>query len=189
MTTHRVLTAILGLACIVSCGTNAADNETPPIPYYDHGACPFECCTYREWTATTETTLRKDFNDSSPVVSTVKPKEQVRGVTGVVVTTKAGPVKILKAQSLHRENGKDEVSLQPGDIVYNLHYIGAGYDKFWFKGQTLVDQTDIRKIGKTEWWEVIDLPTWVWWAKVQRPNGEIGWTRELKNFQHIDKCE
>ncbi len=185
----RTLVAISGLVFLAGWGTTVAENEKPPIPYYDHGACPFECCTYREWTATTETALRKDFNDSSPVVSTVKPKEQVRGVTGVVITTKAGPVKILKAQSLQRENGKDKVSLKPGDILYNLHYVGAGYDKLWFKGQLLVDQTDIRKIEKNEWWEVIDLPAWVWWAKIQRPNGEAGWTRELKNFQHIDKCE
>jgi hypothetical protein len=189
MDVHQSLVAIFGCAFFAGCAAQAAENETPPIPYYDHGACPFECCTYREWTATTETMLRKDFNDSSPVVGTVKSQEQVRGLTGVVITTKAGTVKILKVLSLHREDGKGQVALKPGDIVYNLHYVGAGYDKLWFKGQLLVDQTDIRKAGKTEWWEVIDLPTWVWWAKVQKPSGEIGWTRELKNFQHIDKCE
>src|SRR5713226_2659673 len=140
---HRIL---FGFAFLVCCGTGIAESEKPPIPYYDHGACPFECCTYREWTATTEAVLRKEFNESSPVVSTVKPGEKVRGLTGVVITTKAGPVKILKTQTLHRDNGKDEVSLKPGDVIYNIHYVGEGYDKFWFKGQLLVDQTDIRKI-------------------------------------------
>src|SRR5437773_1794841 len=25
--------------------------DEPELPYYDWGACPFECCTYREWIA------------------------------------------------------------------------------------------------------------------------------------------
>jgi hypothetical protein len=188
MDNYRAIGAFLGCSVALTFCATAADTETPPSPYYDHGACPFECCTYREWTARSETSLRKEFTDASPVVGIVKEGEQVKALTGVVITTKAGPVKILKAQTLHRENGKDKVSLQPGDIIYNLHYVGAGYDKFWYRGQLLVDQTNIRKIGKTEWWEVIDLPSWVWWAKIQKQDGNIGWTRDTNNFEHIDAC-
>jgi hypothetical protein len=176
------------LAVSLSSAAAASDNQEPTLPYFDQGACPFECCTYRVWGATKDTVLRTDARDSAPVVSTVKGGEKVRGLTGVVITAKAGKVVVQKAMRLHKEGGKVEVSLKPGDVIYYLHYVGAGYDKFWFRGQLLVDQTDIRKVGKDEWFEVANLPEWTWWAKVQRPNGDIGWTRELRNFSDIDAC-
>jgi hypothetical protein len=189
MDTRTSLALFAGITWLLSFGAHAGGTDKPPIPYLDHGACPFECCTYREWTAAKETVLRKDFNDSAPVVTTIKQGEKVQGLTGVVITTKPGPVKILKTQKLRREKDEKEVTLQPGDVIYNLHYVGAGFDKFWFRGELLVDQTNIRKIEKNEWWEITDLPTWVWWAKVKRSNGDVGWTKELKNFRHIDACE
>jgi hypothetical protein len=167
----------------------ALNNEQPPAPYYDHGVCP--CCNMgKEWTSAKDTVLRKDFNDASPAVGTVKSGEKVNGLTGVVITTKVGPVKILVPMTLATEDGESEAELKPGDVIYNLHlhYVGKGYDKFWFKGQMLVDQTDIRKVEKTEFWEVLDLPVASWWVKIKRSNGETGWTRDTKNFQHMDAC-
>ncbi|MEO8726313.1 MAG: hypothetical protein ABI383_09320, partial [Acidobacteriaceae bacterium] len=29
----------------------SASDAKPPSPYIDHGVCPFECCTYRNWQA------------------------------------------------------------------------------------------------------------------------------------------
>lgn len=182
----RLLAGIL--AASLSAATFASTSQEPPLPYYDHGACPFECCTYRSWGVTKETVLRKDASDTSPVVSTVRSGEKVLGRTGVVITDKAGKVVIQKAMKLHKEGGKGEVTLRPGDVIYYLHYVGAGYDKHWFRGLLLVDQTDIRKIGKDEWFEVVNLPEWTWWAKIQRSNGDVGWTRELNNFTNIDAC-
>src|SRR6476661_2097404 len=28
---------------------NVRAQDGPPMPYIDKGACPFECCTYRQW--------------------------------------------------------------------------------------------------------------------------------------------
>jgi len=183
------LSHIAFLLVIIGSSLSATASDLPPLPYYDHGACPFECCTYRAWTATADTPLQKDYAASSPVVSVVKAGEEVQGVTGVVVTTKAGIVRITKEISLARENSEQEVKLKPGDVIYNLRYIGEGYDKFWYKGIFLVDQTTITKIGKDKYWDVIDLPEWIWWAKIKRPNGEVGWTDKLDHFAHIDACE
>ena len=167
----------------------AVASDTPPLPFYDYDACPFECCTYRTWTAVANTALLKDHIDSSSKVTIVNAGEEVQGITGVVITTKAGRVKIVKEIALTKENSQEEIKLKPGDIIYNLRYVGEGYDKFWLNGIFLVDQTSITKVGKSEFWEVIDLPEWVWWAKIKRQNGDVGWTRELNHFAHIDACE
>jgi hypothetical protein len=171
---------------ITALAADAGQTDKPPIPYYDYGACPFECCTYKEWTATAKTILRKDHNDSSPVIGIIKAGEMVQGLTGVVITTKPGKVKIIKEITLDEEK---KISLKPGDIIYYLHYVGEGFDMFWFRGKTFVDQTSIKTERKTEYWETISLPEWVWWAKIKMSNGKVGWTRELKNFDHIDACE
>ena len=163
----------------------AAKNDSPPTPYYDYGACPFECCTYRSWTAKADTVIRKDHSDSSPVVGSIKVGETVEGLTGVVITTKPGKVKILKAITLGSEK---KISLKAGDIIYNLHYVGEGYDLFWYHGQTYEDQTSFKKDGKTYSWQVLSMPKWVWWAKIKLSDGTIGWTHELKNFSNIDAC-
>jgi len=164
----------------------AGNSDKPPMPYYDEGACPFECCTYKEWTAKAKTILRKYHKDSAPVVGVIQSGEKVQGLTGVVITTKPGKVKILKALTLDEDK---KISLKPGDIIYSLHYVGEGYDMFWFKGQTFVAQTSIETDKKTEYWETLTLPEWEWWAKIRMANGKIGWTRQLDNFDHIDACE
>ena len=163
--------------------------DEPPLPFYDMGACPFECCSYGKWTATKETVLLKDFDDLSSSVAVVKGGEDVQGITGVVITMKPGKVKITKEGIFNVENSSEQIRLLPGDVIYHLRYVGEGNDKFWFKGIFLVDRTSIMHVGKCEAWEVLDLPEWVWWAKIRRQNGEVGWTREMKNFTHIDACE
>ena len=185
----KFLYCLLFFAMGLALPAGAIENDEPPLPFYDMGACPFECCTYGKWTAKTETVLRKDFDDLSSQVAVVKAGEDVQGITGVVITTKAGKVKIINEIIFSMENSSEQIRLLPGDIIYHLRYVGEGYDKFWFKGIFLVDRTCIMHVGKSESWEVLDLPGWVWWAKIRRQNGDVGWTREMKNFTHIDACE
>ena len=40
--------AITGLLLAL---TQTPHSGAPPMPYIDQGACPFECCTYRDWVA------------------------------------------------------------------------------------------------------------------------------------------
>lgn len=183
---NRALVGILTF--FVSVVAGASSGQEPPLPYFDNGACPFECCTYREWNITKDTVLRQDARDSAAAASMARSGEKVRGLTGVVITAKTGKVVIQKNMKLHKEGGKGTVTLKRGDTIHYLHHVGAGYDKFWFRGELLVDQTDIRKVGKDEWFEVVSLPEWTWWAKIQRPNGDVGWTRELNNFTNINAC-
>jgi hypothetical protein len=74
----------------------------PPMPFYDWGACPFEGCTYRKWKATAPVVVWTS-RDHRQVAFTIKSDEWVQGLTGVVVTTKPGMIKVLAKMEL----GKD----------------------------------------------------------------------------------
>ena len=123
----------LGVVIVLNMGTASAQQlERPPLPYSHWGACPFECCTYQEWTANAPLKTYKARNPKAAVAFEVKKGDRVLGVTGVVVTTKYGVSKVLKPiEAGFRENdAKPQLSLRPGELLYTLHYLGEGIDLF-----------------------------------------------------------
>src|SRR4030095_6837450 len=115
----------------MAAGTAAVSSESnPKLPYEDQGACPFEGCTYRDWSVLADTRLLTDRKDSAEIVTTVKRGETVRGETGVVVTTKVGRVVILRQMKI----GRQQITVEPGDRVDLLHYMGEGYWKYSVRG-------------------------------------------------------
>src|SRR6266478_6263107 len=69
------------LAPVVAAQTTG--EQKPPNVYIDKGACPFECCTYREWVAHTDVTLL-DSPNGKKVVGRIKRGEKVLALTGEV---------------------------------------------------------------------------------------------------------
>ena len=170
---HIVIWMLFGMSCF----TAQAQNSRPSMPFVDKGACPFECCTYREWTVDKATVIRSAMKDSSPVALRLKKGERVRGLTGTVITSQAGEVRVLKRTKI----GK--LTAQPGDTLYLLTYIGEGFHRVWYKG----------KISEEETWDKttfrqIRQPKSVWWVKVRNSRGQIGWSREPDNFGNKDQC-
>ncbi len=159
----------------------------PPVPFYDWGACPFEGCTYRRWKAVSPVTVWTG-RDHHQVAFIVKQGEWIRGVTGVVITTRPGVSKILVKMTL---GNKAKVELAPGDLLYTLHYLGEGYDLFWFRGKTYSDQIsgdpdpDPPPPG-TEI-QIVSRPEYVWWVKVRSAKGQVGWTDQTKRFTNMDE--
>lgn len=88
-----ILIISLGLASTAAISKNS---DKPPIPFEDHGACPFDCCVYREWFARGDIKALKDRKEGSPVVFGIKEGERVTALTGVVITTKPGVAKAIK---------------------------------------------------------------------------------------------
>ena len=130
-------------------------NVMPPIPYEDNGACPFEGCTYRAWTATTQTAILSDRRDGAPVIFTVKKGEKVTGLTGVVITIVPGEVKVLKPVVV------DGSPVRPGETIYLLHYEGEGFYKVWYMGKIAIPEmgdSDVKFVRK---------PETVWWVKIR----------------------
>lgn len=152
--------------------------QGPRVPYKDVGACPFECCTYRGWVANKDTIIYKEMRERSAVAFRVKKRERVTGVTGVVITTKAGQVKALK--SFTNSSG---VQIKANDIFYLLTYRGEGFYLTWYKGKEFEDEAYDQGNMK-----VLNGPDAVWWVKIKNRRGQAGWTRLPENFDNKDAC-
>ena len=173
-------------------------SEKPPLPYFDWGACPFECCTYRKWQVKDSVTIYKSRNQKAGVAFRLKQGEWVTGVTGVVVTKQFGISKILKpleiGYPLKKGADKPVLSLKPGEFFYPLHYLGEGFDLFWYKGNIYSDQISGREPDPEPPppelnVQVVSLPKTVWWVKIRNKAGLFGWTDEVNKFDHQDACE
>lgn len=187
-----VLMASLAAAGAADAADGAAGPRLPKVPYEDHGACPFECCTYRTWTVKAATQVRTDRRDTAPVAFRVRAGEQVDGITGVVVTRKLGRATIQKPIVVDPEG----LELRPGDVVHVVNYIGEGFWKIWARGRL----HHVELAGKQQTCagddrepvtcaaQIVEEPETVWWAKVRNRAGQEGWTRQLDHFGNIDAC-
>ena len=117
------------------------------------------------------------MKDTAPVSFRLKAGEKVQGVTGVVITTQPGIVRVLKKTTLAN------VSLKSGDQLFLLTNLGEGFSKIWFKGRIFegdpYDESTYKTIreGKS-----------IWWVKVKNRKGQIGWSRQPENFGNVDQC-
>src|SRR5262245_37470859 len=93
--------------------------HTPPtLPYEDVGLCPFECCTYREWSVDADTVVLTNRKDGSLVAFRLRRGERVKGLTGVVVTTKFGKALVRQPTTI----GESGVAVAPGETVHIINY-------------------------------------------------------------------
>ena len=182
------------LLVLLAVGPEVGETPTrPALPYESLGACPFECCTYRTWTVNTDTDLLAERRDEAAVVFRVRRGQHVDGLTGVVITAELGRAVVRRTTTLG-ETGST-LTVQPGDKVYVLHYVGEGYWKLWVRGRILDEQLpdkdggcegDDREPVKCAI-QIIEHPKTVWWAKIRSRKRE-GWTRQLDHFGEIDAC-
>jgi hypothetical protein len=183
-----VLFAALLLA---ACG-KTTQQAGPPVPFDEDGACPFQCCTYREWSVEYPTDVHGDRRDQSPIAFHVDANDTVNATTGVVTTTKIG--RAQASRDVHV--GASHVLVPAGQPIYLIRNVGGGDWKIWVGG--VVDRQYIPSQGyctpeKQSSDEcaitVVDQPVNVWWAKVSNTRGQMGWTREVDHFGNIDACE
>ena len=147
--------------------------QTLKLPYKDVGACPFECCTYRGWSARKPILVFKTMNSGSPIAF------KVTGMTGVVVTSVAGKANVLADYSA--ETGTQK--LKKGDVLFLLTYLGEGYYQVWRKGKFFELPVDA-----DEHFKIIKQPKSVWWVKIKNRKGQIGWAISDDNFDNQDQC-
>jgi hypothetical protein len=93
----RTLLVVAALAAVAYAAEAQSQQPAgPPMPYEDVGACPGECCTYREWTSTARVSVYAERSPSAPVAFVLAPRESVRALTGVVITTRPGVARVTK---------------------------------------------------------------------------------------------
>jgi len=160
---------LLALSAVGGAIARSADEQNPPKVHIDKGACPFECCTYREWVARTDVTLL-DVPNGKAVVGQIKKGEKVLALTGEVHSV---PLPIV----VHKDYL--EAGVKAGDTIYLLHYIGEGFWKVWHKGN-VVEIDDLPVKGPK--------PKTTWWVKLKTSSGTIGWSVDRSNFENQDAC-
>jgi hypothetical protein len=164
----------------------AAADDAPPQRYESWGVCPFECCTYREWTADAEVLVHAQRSEQSPVLFRLHHGESFDALDGVVITENPAAIKVDQAvyDGYVEGNDKPQLSLNPGDVVYMLTPLGEGAYLFWYKGKvykagTVQLQANPGVEGKGM--------TLTWWKQVRNKAGQIGWTSSDR-FRGADDC-
>lgn len=174
---NAILLAVLIIGPISEQAAFGQNKSGPPIPFIDKGACPFECCTYRRWDVKKPTAVRSAMSDKAPISFQLKAGEKVLGMTGVVITTQPGIVRVLKNTTLQK------TILKRGDELLLLTNLGEGFSKIWYRGRIFEGDPYDDSIYKT-----IRERTSIWWVKVKNRKGQIGWSRRPENFGNMDQC-
>lgn len=184
----------VAVACLLSAATSfGASSRRPPASFSDAGACPFECCTYREWTVQKDTPLRAKPNDAARRIGTARKGTKVQGVTGVVIVTKPGRIEVLKSHT-----GESGHAYKPGDTVWVYTERGEGFFRVWHDGEMYDEEAAFMYQGKGGFDRCVDegscwgrrksFPSSVWWVKVRTAGGTVGWSRTPENFGNVDAC-
>lgn len=175
-----VTTAVLLLS-----NTLALAQKMPPRNYESWGVCPFECCTYREWTADAEIPVHTERNEKSAVVFRLHRGQAVNGVDGVVVAERPGAVTIDRALRDGYIEGSDQpqLSLSAGDVVYMVSPLGEGSYLFWYQGKIYKSGNDLVGMPGADGRKA----KMSWWKQVKNQSGKSGWTASDK-FKNVDAC-
>lgn len=156
----------------------------PPDRYVAEGACPFECCTFREWDVK-ETTPLYDRPLGSVVVGSAPEGSRVLGVTGEVHLRPA-PIAVIH----------DRPPFARGEILFALDYLGEGFYKYWRNGEVAsndlaIEELCLRPTPKC-WAEYIQPPESReeprWWVLIETDAGLRGWTDRSQHFGNMDAC-
>ena len=180
------LAVIIG-GTTLSWAQQAAPRAGPPVPFEDPGACPFELCTYGEWTAREPVVVRRERRRESPVIFRVPRAATVTAVTGVVITLRAGRVQFRVPHEMGSLSGR--LRVVPGQTLYLLTYQGEGFTKAWFDGR-LYDELDGSEFFNAACEDdpgrcagrIVEQPRREWWAQVRNTAGRTGWTDEPQKF-------
>lgn len=150
-----------------------------PAFYVDKGACPFECCTYRDWGVEKAITLYAEPRIKSSAIGIVQKNARVKAITGEV----------------HMKPGKlivrhDEAPFRKGEILWVYTYLGEGVFKIWHQGKFVENQIEFtsHKPYPDDWGYFVVKPKSVWWVRVRTAAGLEGWTKQVDDFSNKDAC-
>jgi hypothetical protein len=183
----RILVGLLALSAVIS--AQAPEGKAmlqPPLPYVDKGACPFEGCAYREWTALKDANLYDSWNTARKSVGTLHKGEKVTALGGVVITYRPGLIRLDRDY---------DALLKKGDTLLTYTYIGEGFAQVWTKGR-FYDEFDI---SFTKWPDgsgcgnahcaatYVDLGLNEWWVELKRPKGTAWVNMASAQFDGMDQ--
>ena len=186
---RRILIYITVTAAAL-CVAASSHAQAPPKVFVDPGACPFKCCTYRQWTVRSNTVLY-DRPEGTPV-SEVRKGERVVAIDGEVHVVPTPMTVVFKHEGF-----------RVGDRVFLLTYLGEGWMKVWFKGKISTHELPFIQSWRPQrsdvwptcgqpsaecWGRIEKRESFDWWILIRTANGERGWTKQYDHFDGQDAC-
>lgn len=165
--------------------------ERPPERYVARDACPFECCTFREWTVEKEIPLF-EAPAGELLGRRLEPGSSVLGLTGEVHLR---PRPILAGRSFVAElsgDSREKVEIAAGALVFQLDHLGEGSANFWHRGRVFYTQVSQCLVFDDECWgdalepDAAQTPH-EWWVKVRLADGTEAWALG-DGFGNMDSC-
>jgi hypothetical protein len=153
----------------------------PELPRFVWNACPFEGCTYREWTAAEAVPVYDTWKGTRQQIAQLAVRGKVFAITGVVITKKPGVIRV--------DEDMPERKLKKGDIILTYTYHGEGDSEACFQGR-YYPHFDIRfsKSADGSSYVYVDPGKKEWWAKVRLKSGRTGWVDMNRyKFSNVDR--
>lgn len=191
-------------ACAIAVPAVLASAGPPPTEdgwYVSLDACPFECCTYRDWVAESDTAVYRGAR-SSEEVGAIRAGQTVEALGGNVYVAPV-PVEVTYATTM------GPLQLDVGETFYLLDYLGEGYRRVWHSGKPAEFETyemrdpDAAVTSRTTnyrsceapsdrcWWRIAPehrRQAAEWWVRLRLPDGREGWSSAPGNFSNTDAC-
>lgn len=149
----------------------------PASPFVVQDAHPFEGCQYGAWTAR-ETASLYDKIGGTILTRLIQKGEHVLALTGEVhaIPQRATVTGVYKSD--------EEQGIHIGSIVYFLYPLGEGAAKVWHEGKSKSGSMDLTlKFDSAE----TENQSWDWWVKVRLEDGTIGWLKNPRSFNGMDR--
>jgi len=152
-------------------------------------ACPFECCTYGDWTPTGDVPLRARPSQGEVVARVIPPAETFTADSGFVRITGVSLVAVTDSVA---PEGPPQPTLVPGDTLVVLDYVGEGYWRVW-------DGERVRELSGFWGAEVFPVRGELlggeryareWWVHATTRAGERGWFNadSVARLRGVDAC-
>jgi len=198
----RIVALLLAVVTLAACRVERDADVTAPAPdvtgdtsaaapaptgaaepgmYIARGACPFECCVYREWTLETSAVVRSAPASEAAELFTVTPGDVVTADSGNVYVLTPGIV--VADQPFAVSEAPGAPTLAPGDTLYVLDTMGEGYVHTRFRGVVYETSGQLWNWGQ-EPTEHTTTPLMArmlsehraqWWVHVSVAGGRAGW--------------
>jgi hypothetical protein len=160
------------------------------------GACPFECCVYRDWTPTGDVPLRARPSHAEPARTVIAPNQTFTADSGFVQVTGVSLVAVTDSVTAEPRGGPPFL---PGDTLVVLDYVGEGFWNVW-------DGVGVRQISGFWGAEVSPVHGSLigggpgpgaqrgeareWWVHATTRAGEKGWFNadSVARLRGVDAC-
>lgn len=150
----------------------------PPQTYVDRGACPYECCVYREWVARGLIPVHPAEGDTVTVAYHLAPGERFRAHTGNVHLEPTG-IAVFQRDVIYSTGPGPVRRFQGGDTLYILSPLGEGYYNLWYRGEVVQysgcwEEGSAASAAPTDC-KLVRSPVMRWWVQIESAPGDTGW--------------